>query len=205
MAIGQVRWASTLVTVPGLIAFALGVIAENKKPADDAIKLIHMNGLTTCQYPMDSSIALGIFSIILLFASTAAAQAAIFFPYDGKHLPYHSLWKKQVFTAFFILSMVLYFTTEGLLIWATVIESNHRNYNIHHQALDSCPTAKTGLYGGAAFLALATTLFWLICMILVVNIRSDHLTEAEDETGFYGQVTADQYGPAMGGHYASKV
>ncbi|KAJ7279250.1 hypothetical protein O6H91_02G052800 [Diphasiastrum complanatum] len=204
MALSQTGWATIFFTIPGLISFALGILAENKKPGDDAIKLVQSSGLITCHYPHDSSIALGVVSILLLSVSTISALGALFFPYDGKAVPHSKLWKSKLFLVFLVLSLVLYFTSEGLLMWATITESNHRKYNTHHQALDACPTAKTGLFGGAAFLSLDTTLFWLICMILIANVRSEHFEEIEDEKGSYGQVT-NEYGPAMAGHYASKV
>ena len=54
-----------------------------------------------------------------------------------------------------------------------------------------CPTAKTGLFGGAAFLALDAALFWLVCQMLALNARADYLDE-DDNKGEYGQVYADE-------------
>lgn len=54
-----------------------------------------------------------------------------------------------------------------------------------------CPTAKTGLFGGAAFLALDAALFWLVCQMLALNARADYLDE-DDGKGEYGQIYAAQ-------------
>ncbi|KAJ7568342.1 hypothetical protein O6H91_01G080500 [Diphasiastrum complanatum] len=208
MALGRVGYATIVYTVPGLIAFSLAIVAENKVPGDAAIQMEQSNGATTCHYPHDSSIALGILSVIFLFVSSSLAIVSLFFPYHGKPVPIAKLSRSVMFVIFFLLSLALFFTSEGLLMWATITESNHRKYNTHYQPLDACPTVKTGLLGGAGFLALDTTLFWLICMMLVVNARVEHYEVAElaseNEKGSYAQVT-NEYEPAMAGHVAPKV
>lgn len=101
---------------------------------------------------------------------------------------------------------ILFFAAETLLLWATVVESVHRNHNHHSVVSGSCPTAKSGLFGGAAFMALDATLFWLICLMLAVNARADHFGyEDEDGKGTYEDVTSADYGPALGGHITPKV
>ena len=77
----------------------------------------------------------------------------------------------------------------AMLFWATVTEGLHRSKNIHHDMNYQCPTAKTGLFGVAAFLALDASLFWLVCQMLVLNARADYLDE-DDNKGEYGQVYA---------------
>ena len=77
----------------------------------------------------------------------------------------------------------------AMLLWATVTEGLHRSKNIHHDMNYQCPTAKTGLFGVAAFLALDASLFWLVCQMLVLNARADYLDE-DDNKGEYGQVYA---------------
>lgn len=42
-----------------------------------------------------------------------------------------------------------------------------------------CPTAKTGILGGGAFLSLDSTLFWLVALMLASNAREDYLDEIE--------------------------
>ena len=85
----------------------------------------------------------------------------------------------------------------AMLLWATVTEGLHRSRNIHHDLDIQCPTAKTGLFGGAAFLALDAALFWLVCQMLALNARADYLDE-DDDKGEYGQVyAADIDGPKV--------
>ncbi|RRT62465.1 hypothetical protein B296_00026925 [Ensete ventricosum] len=76
------------------------------------------------------------------------------------------------------------------LMWATISEGLHRSRNVHHDPEYLCPTAKTGLFGGAAFLALDAALFWLICQMLTLNVRADYFDE-DDPKVEYGQVSAD--------------
>ncbi|KAG8066992.1 hypothetical protein GUJ93_ZPchr0005g15302 [Zizania palustris] len=84
----------------------------------------------------------------------------------------------------------------AMLLWATITEGLHRANNIHHDLDTQCPTAKTGLFGGAAFLALDASLFWLVAQMLALNARSDYLDE--DDKGDYGQVYAsDGDGPKV--------
>lgn len=77
----------------------------------------------------------------------------------------------------------------AMLLWATITEGLHRSNTIHHDMNYQCPTAKTGLFGGAAFLALDASLFWLVCQMLALNARADYLDE-DDNKGEYGQVYA---------------
>lgn len=91
---------------------------------------------------------------------------------------------------------------EVFMLWATITEGLHRSRNIHHNLETDCATAKTGLFGGAAFLALDAALFWLICMMLTDNARSDYL-DNDDPKGTYGQVLATEYDTnGSGGHPA---
>jgi hypothetical protein len=64
---------------------------------------------------------------------------------------------------------------------------------VHHDLTTTCPTAKTGLFGGAAFIALDATLFWLVCQMLTLNARADYFDEGEDAKGHYGQVYGTEY------------
>lgn len=41
----------------------------------------------------------------------------------------------------------------------------------------SCPTAKTGLLGGGAFVSLDSALFWLVALMLADNAREDYFSE----------------------------
>ena len=102
-----------------------------------------------------------------------------------------------------LLCSILFLVAEGLMMWAVIIEHNHHVNHTH--LLPKCPTAKTGLMGGAAFLALDTTLFWLVCQMLTMNAREDHLSIYEsDEKGSYGEVVSEEYGAATA-HPISKA
>ena len=85
------------------------------------------------------------------------------------------------------------FLAEALMMWATITESLHRTQNVHHDLTTKCPTAKTDLYGGAAFLALDASLFWLIWQMLALNARADYEEDEEDIKGQYGQVLTTEY------------
>ncbi|KAG6766620.1 hypothetical protein POTOM_027788 [Populus tomentosa] len=90
----------------------------------------------------------------------------------------------------------------GMLLWATTTELSHLTKNVHRHNVDStnCPTAKTGLFGGAAFMALDASLFWLVCLMLTTNAREDYFDEAgEEQKGEYGQVLITDYETTGGG------
>lgn len=132
------------------------------------------------------------------------------------------IWIVRIFdclSAFFYIKLRFFFLTtviilclgetrvvtvlaEVFMLWATITEGLHRSRNIHHNLETDCATAKTGLFGGAAFLALDAALFWLICMMLTDNARSDYL-DNDDPKGTYGQVLATEYDTnGSGGHPA---
>lgn len=51
----------------------------------------------------------------------------------------------------------------------------------------TCPTAKTGLLGGGAFVSLDSALFWLVALMLADNTREDYF----EEKGVAGKVELD--------------
>ncbi|KAJ7569027.1 hypothetical protein O6H91_01G057900 [Diphasiastrum complanatum] len=204
MALRQIGWSTLFFTVFGLISFILGILAENMKPGGSNIQLIKTNNVAICHYPSDPSPLLGSLAIVFLFVSSSLAIASLFHPYDGKSIPQSAFWKSKLFIAFFVLSIALYVSAEALLIWATVTESTSVKNRRHSVLLESCPSAKTGLFGGAAFLALDSTLFWLICMMLITNMHSDHFSENKDENDIYVKV-ATEYNPALAAHFVPKV
>lgn len=186
------------IAITGILSFIFGVVAENKKPGSGTGTTI--GDLTYCSYPSDPSIGLGAASIVFLFVSSVLGAVSIFYPYGKKAIPAAALAKSKMLVVFGIITIVLFFVAEALLMWATILESLHRINNVHK--LNHCPTAKTGLLGGAAFLALDTTLFWLICQMLTMNAREDHF-DYEDEKGSYGHVLAADY-TAAASHPAIK-
>lgn len=70
-----------------------------------------------------------------------------------------------------------------MLLWPTITEQIHLTHKVHHELDYACPTAKTGLLGGGAFLSLDSCLFWLVALMLADNAREDYLDEDKDVKG----------------------
>ena len=59
---------------------------------------------------------------------------------------------------------------------------HHPKYNItgnQNPSSATCPTAKTGVLGGGAFLSLNSSLLWLACFILASNVRDDYFEDLD--------------------------
>lgn len=67
------------------------------------------------------------------------------------------------------------------LLWPTITEQLHRSHNVHHNLETECPTAKTGLLGGGAFVSLDASLLWMVALMLAVNAREDFLDEQKED------------------------
>lgn len=81
-----------------------------------------------------------------------------------------------------------------LLLWPTITEQLHLTRNVHHNLNTDCPTAKTGVLGGGAFISLNASLFWLVSLMLADNVREDHFEEVDaDGKEKHGQVLATDY------------
>ncbi|KAL2609051.1 hypothetical protein R1flu_027624 [Riccia fluitans] len=191
MGLSQAGLAALILTVPGLLAFIFAVVAENKKPTDDKAEQIFANGVTTCNFPDDPTIALGILAVIFLFISAILATVSFYYPFDKKPVSKSILWRSTSLVIFTILSYVIFMVAEALLLWAILVESDHCNNNRHLGEIQAYPTAKAGLFGGAGFLALDATLFFLIALMLTVNSRADYLELEADDRGSYGEVTTE--------------
>ncbi|GMY32355.1 Photosystem II CP43 reaction center protein [Fagus crenata] len=86
----------------------------------------------------------------------------------------------------------------ALLLWPVITEQIHQARNVHHNLNASCPTAKTGLLGGGAFLSLDSSLFWLVCLMLADNAREDYFDETGKEgVGEQGQVFIDDFNTGL--------
>ena len=80
------------------------------------------------------------------------------------------------------------------MLWPTITEQLHLIRNVHHNLETTCPTAKTGLLGGGAFLSLDASLFWLVSLMLADNAREDYFDEVESGgKGERGDVLATDY------------
>ncbi|KAG8084518.1 hypothetical protein GUJ93_ZPchr0010g9813 [Zizania palustris] len=145
-----------------------------------------------CKFPNDPTVAMGSLSVVSLVLSVIVGHAAVFYPYKGKSVPRGVLFQSASLSVFFVIAELVSALALAMLLWATVTEGLHRSNNIHHDMDTQCPTAKTGLFGGAAFLALDAALFWLVAQMLALNARSDYLDE-DDDKGDYGQVYASSH------------
>ncbi|KAJ4725473.1 putative Transmembrane protein [Melia azedarach] len=180
------------VGVLGVKSFILGIIAENKKLASGIP--LSSGGVVTCKYPSDPTVFLGFLSIISLAASVMVGFYAVFYPYNGKSVPRNVFFRDTKFSVFFNIAVWLSLLAEGMLLWPTITELIHLKRNVHHNMNAKCPTAKTGLFGGAAFMALNASLFWLICLMLANNAREDYFDEEdENRKGEYGQIFTTDY------------
>ncbi|KAM7271115.1 hypothetical protein ACFE04_030329 [Oxalis oulophora] len=78
---------------------------------------------------------------------------------------------------------------EGMLLWATIDELLHLSHENRRYGLgELCSTAKTGVFGGGAFLALNSTLLWLICLMLANNSRDDYFDEQVETSNTKGEI-----------------
>lgn len=77
-----------------------------------------------------------------------------------------------------------------MLLWPTITEHKHLISNVHYNLETTCPTAKTGLLGGGAFLALDAALFWLVSLMLADNAREDYF---DDVKGSGDDALTDEY------------
>lgn len=84
-----------------------------------------------------------------------------------------------------------------MLLWPTITEQIHLTRNVHHDPSYTCPTAKTGLLGGGAFLSLDSSLFWLVALMLASNARDDFFDEGDDNKDEYGKIPARDYESIM--------
>lgn len=178
---------SLLVAAFGVLSFVFGVIAENKKPASGTP--ITGKDVTICKYPADPTVALGFVSFGFLAAATVAGGLSLFYPYKGKTVPRPALFQSTSLFVFFIVALGTTGLAAAMLLWPTITEHNHLVSNVH-QLGNECPTAKTGLLGGGAFLSLDSALFWLVCLMLADNAREDYLDDLKGEGG--GAYDADE-------------
>ncbi|GMH13360.1 hypothetical protein Nepgr_015201 [Nepenthes gracilis] len=161
----------------GLVSFICGVIAENKKPA--AGTAIAGKDVVICKYTSNPYVALGYLSVAFLVLSTIVGYIAISYPYKKRSIPFAALFRTKTMVVFFNIAWLTAGLAAALLLWPTITEQLHLIKKVHHNLQYDCPTAKTGLIGGGAFVALDSCLFWLICLMLADNAREDYFDEIE--------------------------
>lgn len=194
----SVKQMALMVAFTGILSFIFGVVAENKKPA--AGTPITGQGVVICKYPSDPTVALGYLSFAFLLVSTVAGFWSLFYPYKGKSLPQAVLFRSTSFVVFFNIAVFSAGLAATLLLWPTITEQLHLSRNVHRNLNTDCPTAKTGLLGGGAFVSLDSALFWLVALMLADNAREDYFEEVEaDPKGEYGQVITDEYSKNIAG------
>ncbi|KAG5034284.1 hypothetical protein AAZX31_04G072000 [Glycine max] len=174
-----VKLMALTVSFFGLLSFILGVIAENKKPPAGT-PVFGKDGVT-CKFPADPTVALGYLSVIFLIASTVVGYLSLFYPYKGKTVPQGVLFKSTTFAVFFNVALFSTGLAATMLLWPTITEHLHLKRNVHLDLTYTCPTAKTGLFGGGAFLSLDSSLFWLVALLVADNAREDFLDEDKDD------------------------
>ncbi|XP_047338093.1 uncharacterized protein LOC124941786 [Impatiens glandulifera] len=161
----------------GILSFIFGVVAENKKPASGTP--IVGKDVTICKYPSDPTILLGYLSVVFLILSSVAGYYSLFYPYKQKTVPRAAFFRSTTFLVFFNIALGTAGLAFAFLLWPTITEQLHHIRNVHKNLETTCPTAKTGLIGGGAFLSLDASLFWLVSLMLASNAREDYLDEVE--------------------------
>ncbi|KAF1887136.1 hypothetical protein Lal_00008684 [Lupinus albus] len=191
-----IKQMAVIVSFFGFVSFVLGVLAENKKPAAGAPDP-NENGVT-CKYPTDPTVALGYLSTVFLIGSTVTGYLSLFYPYKGKSIPQGVLFKHTTFFVFFNIALFTTGLAATMLLWPTITEQIHLSHNVHSDVNYECPTAKTGLLGGGAFLSLDSSLFWLIALMLADNVREDFFDGENGDKGEFGKASSDSYDSDIG-------
>lgn len=166
-----------IVSFFGVLSFVFGVIAENKKPA--AGTPITGKDVVICKYTGDPTVILGYLSVGFLIITAVVGYFSLFYPYKGRSIPQSALYKSTSFVTFFTIAVFTTGLALALLLWPTIQEQVHLANNVYHNMETECPTAKTGVIGGGAFLSLDSALFWLVALMLASNAREDHFEEVE--------------------------
>ncbi|KAK3408049.1 hypothetical protein EUGRSUZ_J00358 [Eucalyptus grandis] len=168
----SMKQTAVIVGTLGTLSFIFGVIAENKKPASGTV--ITGKDVVICKFPSDPTVALGYLSFAFLLLCTVAGYWSLFYPYKGR----------------FVGGLAA-----AMLLWPTITEQLHQVRNVHKNLSYECPTAKTGLLGGGAFLSLDSALFWLVALMLADNTREDFFDEVDEprKDGDQGEALTSEY------------
>ncbi|KAE9599419.1 hypothetical protein Lal_00039396 [Lupinus albus] len=191
-----IKQMALIVSFFGFVSFILGVLAENKKPAAGT-PIPNGNGVT-CKYPTDPTVTLGYLSTVFLIGSTVTGYLSLFYPYKGKSIPQGILFKHTTFMVFFNIALFTTGLAATMLLWPIITEQIHLSHNIYNDVNYECPTAKTGLLGGGAFLSLDSSLFWLIALMLADNVREDFFEGEDGDKGEFGKASSNAYDVDIG-------
>lgn len=168
-----------IVATLGLLSFVFGVIAENKKPTSVSATTITGKDVTVCKYKSDPYVALGYLSFLFLVGCTVVGYWSLIYPYQGRSIPQFALFQNTRFLVFFNIAIGLAGLAAALTLWPVITEQLHWVNNVHQGTDYTCPTAKTGLIGGGAFVSLDAALFWLVSLMLASNTREDYFEEVD--------------------------
>ncbi|CAN1232567.1 hypothetical protein LINPERPRIM_LOCUS3639 [Linum perenne] len=153
-------------------------LSSSSKPAEGVP--ITGKGVVICKYPSDPTVAFGLLSVGFLVAAAVVGYVSLFYPYKGKSVPQSAMFRSTSFLVFFNIAIFTGGLAAALLLWPTIQEQLHLSGNVHHNLDATCPTAKTGLLGGGAFVSLDSALFWLVTLMLASNARDDYFDEVEN-------------------------
>ncbi|XP_004305598.1 PREDICTED: uncharacterized protein LOC101306845 [Fragaria vesca subsp. vesca] len=170
---------SVLIGALGILSFLFGILAETNKPAA-GVPIIG-RGMVICKYPSDPTLAYAWLSFGFLLLCSVDSGFSIFYSYKGRKAPTSVFFQSTNFNFFFTITLFTIGLAAAFLLWP-IMTHHHPNYNItgnrnSHSA--TCPTAKTGLLGGGAFLSLNSSLFWLVCFMLASNAREDYFEDLD--------------------------
>ncbi|KAK6284767.1 hypothetical protein POUND7_003719 [Theobroma cacao] len=192
----RIKTMAYAVAVFGVKSFIYGIVAENKKPPSGNPQISTGGDHIICKYPSDPTVVLGFLSVASLAVSVLVGHFSVFYPYNGKSVPRYVFFRSMTFFVFFLVTSALSMLAAGMLFWVTITELLHLADNVHQDMNTTCPTAQSGLFGGAAFLALSASLFWLICLMLADDVRTEYFEEQEDRQA--EAFTTDYYAKQQG-------
>ncbi|KAL5229778.1 hypothetical protein ABZP36_028554 [Zizania latifolia] len=172
MALSQSKQFGIATAFFGVLSFVFAIVAELKKPPQGTP--VRGRDVVICQFPPDPTVALGALSVLAAACCAGVGAVAVFFPYKGRRVPRKAFFDYTPLHVFFHLAIGITVAGTGMTVWTTATEASHRVRNVHRDPAYACPTAKTGVLGGAAFLNLDASLFWLVCLILADNVREDY-------------------------------
>ncbi|GAV63637.1 DUF1218 domain-containing protein [Cephalotus follicularis] len=175
----SMKTMSLLVAALGTASFVFGIVAENKKPASGTA--ITGKDVVICKYPSDPTVILGLLSTVFLVLATLTGSYSLFKSYKGKSVPTSALFQSTSFSVFFNIAVFTSGLAAALLLWPTITEIHHWSDNVYRNPQADCPTAKTGLIGGGAFVSLDSALFWLVALMLADNAREDYFDEVDTD------------------------
>ncbi|KAF8703807.1 hypothetical protein HU200_031899 [Digitaria exilis] len=181
MALSQSTQLGLATGLFGVLSFLLAVLAEINKPPYGTP--IQGQDVVVCRFPRDPSVALG---ALAAACSAALGALAVFFPYGGRHIPREVLFAHTPLYVFFHVAVGVTVAGAGTTVLATASEAMLHARNVHREPGHACPTAETGVLGGAAFLNLDAMLFWIVCLMLVCNVREDYFDDGHGGDGGAG-------------------